>query len=402
MHEIANYGVVHAVFIVILLISRKRKPIHEKILIGWFIFLALPLLSRIFEPDMLDISIHFIQLHLMYPITFGPFLWLYIKSLTTGTNRLDRREFYHFLPFILITLYQVFFDKTFNALERMEVDYVSLFDYVIVTINIVSMTYYSVISIKRLKKHGKEVLNHFSALSSQVTLKWLYWITAGFVFTYIISSIASLFSLSTFLLSPSYTLTLFVFVLSFFSIKQTSIFNEMNIESLVNTKETHEKQEAREKSQQMQQKVNASIEIEKPSSCSVQSDLNNKIKYERSGLTADRSSMYLKKLEEYMQSDKPHLDANLTIEKLSKQISIPRHYLTQIISEQLNKNFYLFVNEYRINTVKQYIDDAENHQLSLLEIAYMSGFNSKSTFNVAFKKLTEMTPSQYKKTKVRL
>ena len=86
----------------------------------------------------------------------------------------------------------------------------------------------------------------------------------------------------------------------------------------------------------------------------------DKIKYERSGLTADRSSMYLKKLEDYMQSDKPYLDANLTIEKLSKQISIPRHYLTQIISEQLNKNFYLFVNEYRINAVKEYIDDGKN------------------------------------------
>jgi len=100
-----------------------------------------------------------------------------------------------------------------------------------------------------------------------------------------------------------------------------------------------------------------------------------------------------------MASQKPYLDANLTIEKLSKQIAIPRHYLTQIISEQLNKNFYLFINEYRINTVKHYIDDAENNPLSMLEIAYQSGFNSKSTFNVAFKKLTSMTPSQYKKQK---
>jgi len=399
MYEIANYGVVHAVFIVILLISRKRKPIHEKILIGWFIFLALPLLSRILEPDMLDIPIYFLQLHLMYPITFGPFLWLYIKSLTTGTRRFDRRELYHFLPFIVIACYQIFFDKTFNALERMEVDYVSVFDYFIVIINIISMTYYSILSILRLRTHGKAVLNHFSELPIQVTLKWLYWITAWFVLTYIISSMASLLSLSTFLLSPSYTLTLFVFILSFFTLKQTSIFNEMNIETLVETPTIENKSEKVEKNEQKQLDINKRIEDEKQSPCPTKLD---KIKYERSGLTADRSSMYLKKLEDYMQSDKPYLDANLTIEKLSKQISIPRHYLTQIISEQLNKNFYLFVNEYRINAVKEYIDDAENHQLSLLEIAYMSGFNSKSTFNVAFKKLTEMTPSQYKKMKVRL
>jgi len=109
--------------------------------------------------------------------------------------------------------------------------------------------------------------------------------------------------------------------------------------------------------------------------------------------------MYLKKLEDYMQLEKPYLDADLTIEKLSKQIAIQRHYLTQVISEQLDKNFYLFVNEYRVNTVKKYIKDPENQQLTLLDIAHLSGFNSKSTFNVVFKKLTEMTPSQYKNKK---
>ncbi|WP_435235866.1 helix-turn-helix domain-containing protein [Psychromonas sp. PT13] len=398
MHEIAHYGVVHATFIVILLLSKKRKPVHESILIGWFIFLALPLLSRILEPDMLDIPVYVLQLHLMFPITFGPFLWLYIKSLTHGEKQFDRRDLLHFLPFILLTSYQIIFDKTFNALERMEVDYTSIFDYVIVFVNIISMTYYSLISVLRLKKHGKEVLNHFSELPSQVTLKWLYWISAWFILTYFISSMSSLLSLPNIVLSPSYTLTFFVFILSFFSLKQTAIFSEMYIDSSPQALITEDKNSKDEKPYIAPLKNNELSEIENITPSPL-SDLNNKTKYERSGLTRDKASKYLQKLEDYMASQKPYLDANLTIEKLSKQIAIPRHYLTQIISEQLNKNFYLFINEYRINTVKHYIDDAENNPLSMLEIAYQSGFNSKSTFNVAFKKLTSMTPSQYKKQK---
>ena len=102
-----------------------------------------------------------------------------------------------------------------------------------------------------------------------------------------------------------------------------------------------------------------------------------------------------------MAKEKPYLDATLTVEKLAKQIAIPSHYTTQIISEQLNRNFYLFINEYRIESVKQIMQQAESENMSVLEIAYVCGFNSKSTFNTAFKKITKMTPSQYRKSLVR-
>ncbi|WP_413701922.1 helix-turn-helix domain-containing protein [Psychromonas sp. KJ10-10] len=122
-------------------------------------------------------------------------------------------------------------------------------------------------------------------------------------------------------------------------------------------------------------------------------------KYERSGLTQERSQLLLKRLEEYTKNERPYLDANLTVDKLANQSHIPRHYLTQIFSEQLNKNFYLYINEYRVNKVKRLLNEPENNNMTLLEIAYESGFNSKSTFNSIFKKVTKMTPSQYKKNK---
>jgi len=113
--------------------------------------------------------------------------------------------------------------------------------------------------------------------------------------------------------------------------------------------------------------------------------------------TQERALQYIKRLEDYTQKEKPYLDANLTVDKLAAQTHIPRHYLTQILSEQLNKNFYLYINEYRINKVKQLLEETETQNMTLLEVAYESGFNSKSTFNSIFKKITNMTPTQYKK-----
>lgn len=91
MHEIASYGVVHAAFTLILLISRKPKPTHEKILILWIIFLTLPLLTKTLGHAVPNISLPILQLNLMYPLTFGPFLWLYIKSLAGDVVRFDSK-----------------------------------------------------------------------------------------------------------------------------------------------------------------------------------------------------------------------------------------------------------------------------------------------------------------------
>jgi len=399
MHEIASYGVVHAAFTLILLISRKPKPTHEKILILWIIFLTLPLLTKTLGHAVPNISLPILQLNLMYPLTFGPFLWLYIKSLAGDVVRFDSKVFRHFLPFILVTLYQIAFNKTIILPGKDEVEAITSYDEFIVLFNFLSLTCYSLISIFRLKKHGLNVFNHFSELLPQVTLKWLYWIIIWFAVTYFLPLIAPLFSLSFLPQAHSYSLTAFVFILSFFGLKQTTVFKDENAAPLPDAPIT-EPDSVENKEQSVVEVAADKSSIPKKASPSQQKDKSQeKVKYERSGLTPDRSSMYLKKLEDYMQLEKPYLDADLTIEKLSKQIAIQRHYLTQVISEQLDKNFYLFVNEYRVNTVKKYIKDPENQQLTLLDIAHLSGFNSKSTFNVVFKKLTEMTPSQYKNKK---
>jgi len=126
------------------------------------------------------------------------------------------------------------------------------------------------------------------------------------------------------------------------------------------------------------------------------SGINHKGRYEKSQLKESYKKMYLKKLLDYMESDKPYLDSTLTLYDLSGQVKIPPHHLSQILNTCLNKNFFDFINSYRIEESKKLLSNSNHSKKTILQIVYDTGFNSKSVFNTAFKKFTGMTPSQFR------
>ena len=126
---------------------------------------------------------------------------------------------------------------------------------------------------------------------------------------------------------------------------------------------------------------------------------DKKPKYSSSNLKNEDAEKYLKKPQQIMKNDKPYLNEKLTISELAEMVGISRHHLTQILNEHLNKNFYTFINEYRVKQVKEMLLNENKKHYSILAIAYECGFNSKSTFNTLFKKYTGKTPSQFIKTK---
>ena len=98
-----------------------------------------------------------------------------------------------------------------------------------------------------------------------------------------------------------------------------------------------------------------------------------------------------------MATEKPYLDADLSLPELANRLAIPSHHLSRVINEQFEANFFDFINQYRIEEVKVRIDNPEYQNLSLLGIAFECGFNTKSAFNRVFKKMTGFTPSEYRK-----
>jgi len=104
----------------------------------------------------------------------------------------------------------------------------------------------------------------------------------------------------------------------------------------------------------------------------------------------------LHKLNHHMTKNKPYLDPDLTLNGLADQVQISSRQLSTLINAELGKSFFDLINSYRIEDAKNILHDSKDSKLTVLEVMYEVGFNSKSSFNTAFKKYTGSTPSSFK------
>jgi len=80
-------------------------------------------------------------------------------------------------------------------------------------------------------------------------------------------------------------------------------------------------------------------------------------------------------------------------------MKVYKHHLSQVLNEKMNTNFYTYINNLRIEQVKERLKHFDPLKETIEGIAFDCGFNSKSTFNVLFKKVTNLTPTNYVKSK---
>jgi AraC-like DNA-binding protein len=120
-------------------------------------------------------------------------------------------------------------------------------------------------------------------------------------------------------------------------------------------------------------------------------------KYHRSGLDPEKSRQYAERLTQCMTEEKPFTKPELSLDDLAGRLSLSPNQLSQVINEQFGKNFWDLVNEYRIREVEAQFQRGMHRKQTLLAIALDAGFNSKASFNRAFKKFTGQTPSEYLK-----
>ena len=113
----------------------------------------------------------------------------------------------------------------------------------------------------------------------------------------------------------------------------------------------------------------------------------------RSSVTTSLAKEVLHNLHILMQGG-IYKDATLSLGKLASQLELSTHHLSQIINQQTQGNYFDLINQYRIQDAQQLLI---NTQMSIIDIAYEVGYNSKSSFYTEFKRRTQMTPNQFKK-----
>ncbi|MEC5147142.1 HTH araC/xylS-type domain-containing protein [Chitinophaga sp. 180180018-2] len=115
---------------------------------------------------------------------------------------------------------------------------------------------------------------------------------------------------------------------------------------------------------------------------------------EKRKLADNDAQAWLSKLEKVIAAEQLYKDPNLKLNDLAAKINITGHQLSQLLNEYLGKSFSTFVNEYRINEACKLI--TTHHHLTFEAIGYEVGYNSKSTFYAAFRKIKDMTPALFK------
>ena len=119
-------------------------------------------------------------------------------------------------------------------------------------------------------------------------------------------------------------------------------------------------------------------------------------KYRNTKLTGPDKAGYLERLRSYMEDQKPYLDPDITLEALAREVDVNPRLLSQVINETYKKNFKGFILDYRIRESMKILADSRHAKLTILEVLYQVGFNSKSAFNNQFKIYTNQTPIEYR------
>lgn len=140
------------------------------------------------------------------------------------------------------------------------------------------------------------------------------------------------------------------------------------------------------------------LPVTQPKILPVEGDVKEKPgkKYAKINLPDETRKKYAKKLETFMLQEQAFLNENISIHQVSKELNIPQHHLSITINIEFEQNFYNYVNCHRIRYAEDLLKDPEKNEESILMIACLSGFQSKSSFNKFFKSFYGMTPSKYR------
>ncbi len=352
MFFVAGIGV--AVFIEFLLISKKKKSVSDQILTLWmFLILFHLFVSYIYITEDIYNFPFLLGVEHPLPLLQGVFLFLYVSFLTDQLPEKKWVFLLHFVPAILMYLYLVSFfllpaDQKIEVYKNRGAGY-ELFLIVKYYAIACSGIFYVIWSVLLLRKHKANIRDRFSDLE-KVNLQWLQILTFG---------MGGIWFLVIFFRSEILILAgivVFVFLIGFFGVRQAVIFTPELMPEVAD---------------------------------------EQKKKYTKSGLTEDASEKLHQALIQHMTEDAPYRKSDLSISDLSSKLGVHPNYLSQIINQTEEKNFYDFVNSYRFEEFKRLITMQKNQQYTLLSLAYDCGFSSKSSFNRYFKRATGQTPSEY-------
>ena len=365
-----SLGAAQGLFLAALLFTKRRVPAN-RLLASVMLAFSLDLAMAVYHGlEWYTEAPHLIGLDYPLALAYGPLLYLYARTLAEG--RLPERWALHFAPFAALVLGLVPFfllpaDQKLAYLLSPDVAPGSAILAAVNNAKLGHAFFYMVLTLVVLKRHRQRIRTQFSSLE-RINLEWLRNLMVIIVVVMLASVGLHLVSVLTLKAGPGlgldpdsvyddYTLLIlagFVYVIGFLGLRQPAVFHG---------------------------------DWESP---------RESPRYARSGVdpgTAEQISIALVRV---MEEDHLHREGDLTLKSLAHRVDASPHHVTEVLNTRLEANFHDFVNGYRVREAQARLRSSEHAHLSVLAVGLDSGFTSKSSFNAVFKRLTGMTPSEYR------
>lgn len=294
----------------------------------------------------------------------GPLLYFYTQSVVYKDFSFSSRDLFHLAPFVIVTiLFQVIYHYQTADYQKMIEAAVANQTlptgyYLAITLVYAQITLYLAASFRVLSQYRTRIKEVFSTVT-KVNLDWLSFMLGSVLIIFAVSMVYTYLPATQLREFFDETIAVpFIFIFAFTNLvvwkglKQPEIFMGLEREDK---------------------------------------------KYMGSTLSDPEKLMIRQQLDAHLKNERPFLNPDLTINELAERIGISGKKLSQVINETYGQNFFDFINSFRIEEVCRILKESGDRGLTVSEVMYQCGFNSKSSFNTAFRKKTGVTPSEYRK-----
>jgi len=319
------------------LLIKREKRLSDYFLGGLLLMLSVRILKSaflFFNPNLFQL---FVQIGLCACLLIGPFLYLYVRNMTSENHNLKKTWWLYLVPFLL-AIFWLGYNYPYTGPRQSWSPFVR-YIYKAWMLCILAAGY-------QMRGVFRKLLSRSEKLSDEEV--WLLNIFSGVTIIYLAYETASYTSYIVGAISFSFLFYVSI-MLWFF------------------------------------QRSRKSIASDPP------------IKYANSSLSASDAENYMQRLTDFMSSEKAFLNSDLTLIKLSEQIGINSKDLSQAVNQMTDYNYSKYIAHLRVEEAKHLLTSPDHQQFKIAAIAYDSGFNSLSSFNAVFKEMTGLTPNEYRK-----
>jgi len=356
-------GIIQAFLLALYFLFNKTKK--NKIAQRWLgtllILIAITMALNYFLPFIYKQMPHLIRVWELIPFIFPVAIFFYILSLLYGTIHYSKTHFLLLIPLVigLIVLFPFLSSGAEIKIQTYQLNKGKTEEnfYLLFWLKSVFGLVMIVTSFYAVYRYNKEIKLIFV---DNIVNQWIIYSLIAFTLLWFVGTSRVIFDFNIMASNiASALLIISIYILTFFTLRQTQVFNKVDLQVL----------------EQIKTKNNQTT----------------------TSLKKEEAHSIYKNLSEIVEKDKLYLDKSLSLQNLTEICNCKPAVVSEVLNKHNNQNFYEFINEFRAKEVCRMLENNENTNLTIDAIGELAGFKSKSTFYKSFKKLTGQTPAQYKK-----